>query len=127
MRKLLASIVVPIAVFGLSAAANADSRIMEVFMCTLNEGHTMDEVREGNSNWLGYVTEAVPDSDVQSYITTPVVGTLSGFMYVDSYPNLTAWAAVKDALREEEGQAVEAALNELATCDSSNLYLREET
>lgn len=60
-----------------------------------------------------------------SYVTTPIVGALGAFMYVDSYPDMETWAAAKKALAKEEGQAREAALNELATCETNSLYERE--
>lgn len=127
MKKFLASVFLPVTIIALSASANADTRIMEVWMCTLNDGHTMVEARASNSNWISYVKRSVPDASIQSYVTTPVVGAQEGFMFVDSYPSMEVWTRAKSALRKEEGLAVEAALNEVVTCHSNSLYEREES
>ena len=127
MKNLFARVVLPIGVVVLCATAQADTRIMEVWICTLNDGHTMEEVKSGNTEWLAYIRKSVPGGDVQSYVTTPVVGALGNFLYVDSYPSMQAWTAAKEALNKEEGLALEAMLNELATCESNTLYRREES
>jgi hypothetical protein len=59
--------------------------------------------------------------DINSYVLTPLVGKRGGFTYVDSYPSLESWTAGQ-ALESEELTAIEAELNEVATCSSNALH-----
>ncbi len=126
MKKLLARIMLPLSVVVMCTAASADSRTLEVWSCSLNEGQTMDDVKAENRNWLGYVNRSVTDGGIQSYVVTPLVGDHRTFMYVDSFPSMAAWVATKDALAKEEGVAIEEALGKLATCTSNSLHSAEE-
>ncbi|MEX2122750.1 MAG: hypothetical protein WD795_02575 [Woeseia sp.] len=127
MKSLLTKIVLPLGVLVLCAAANADTRTVEVWSCTVNEGHSLDDVKSGNRDWLEFVNGNVDGGGIQSYVLTPVVGALGAFMYVDSFPSMAAWIATKEALTTEEGMAVEAALAKVAACESNTLHNSEET
>lgn len=127
MKCFLTKIVLPLCVVLMCATANADLRTLEVWTCTVNEGQSLDDVKSGNANWLEFVNRAVEGGDIQSYVVTPIVGTLDQFMYVDSFPSMAAWIATKEAIATEEGIAVEAALAQFATCESNSLYNSEET
>jgi hypothetical protein len=69
----------------------------------------------------------VDGGGIISYVVSPLVGTQGQFMYVDSLPSMDAWIAMKAALSTEEGVAIEAALAEVASCDSNSLHISEET
>jgi hypothetical protein len=103
-------------------AANADSRIVEIWQCKVNEGKTMDDVATANGKWLAFVRKVVADGDVNSYGVESVVGDSTSFMYVDSFPSMEAWIAVKAALDSPEGEALEAELQGNAECTNNSLH-----
>ena len=109
-------------VLGICMAANADSRVDEVWQCTLKDGKTIEEAKTTNTAWLKWANANVAGGDIQSSTVTSIVGDTSRFIYVDSYPSLESWAATKAAFDSPEGRAVEAAINELADCSENRLY-----
>jgi hypothetical protein len=126
MKSYLAKMIVPLCIV-LCATAHAEERVVEVWTCTMNEGHSLDEVKSENANWLEFVNRTVDGGGIISYVVSPLVGTQGQFMYVDSLPSMDAWIAMKAALSTEEGVAIEAALAEVASCDSNSLHISEET
>jgi hypothetical protein len=125
MKSFLAKMVVLMCIV-LCATAHAEERVVEVWTCTLNEGRSVDDLKPANVDWLEFVNGAVDGGGVISYIVSPLVGAQGQFMYVDSFPSMDAWIAMKAALLTEEGVALEAALAELASCDSNSLHISEE-
>jgi hypothetical protein len=89
----------------------------------------MDDVRAANSKWVKFVKANV-DAGISSHIVTSVVGnaTQGNFVYVDSFPSLEVWTTTKSALEEnEEGEAIEAELGEVADCSENTLLEAEES
>jgi hypothetical protein len=60
-------------------------------------------------------------------VLTTVVGDQTTFMYIDSFPSGTAWLASREAMKTEEGQAIEKALNAVGTCSQNALYESRQT
>jgi hypothetical protein len=110
--------------------ANADSSYREVWTCKLQEGKTMDDVRAANSKWVRFMNANV-DKGITSHIITNVVGgnaTVGAFGYVDSFPNLEVWATAKSATEgNEEGEAIDAELAEVAECADNSLFEAEQS
>lgn len=104
-----------------SIAAHAETRTLQLWTCTLNAGKTPADVQAMNVTWLKFVNSKVKGGDVRSFVLTPVVGKLGRFMFIDSYPNVEAWAAQVTALATPEGVALEAQFNAVSTCTSSSL------
>ena len=130
MKSLFLKLFTMSVALGVFATATADTRIDEVFTCQINDGKTMDDVRAANSNWVKFMNANVDGGDIGSSIITTVVGdTTSGrFLYVDSFPNLESWTTAKSATEgNEEGEAIDAALGEVAECSDSRLYSAEES
>jgi hypothetical protein len=121
MKKLLLAIVF-LAAPGLALADAGDSRVIELWSCALKDGKTMEQVAAHNSKWLAFVRKAVAEGDVNSYGLQSIVGENTSFMFVDSYPDLQAWGAVKGALESDEGKALEAGFAELSECTKNRLY-----
>ena len=109
-------------VLGIGLAANANSRVDEVWQCTLKDGKTIEEVKAANSAWVKWANANVAGGDIQSSTVTTIVGDTSSFIFVDSYPSLESWAATKAAFDSPEGEAVEDAINETADCNQNRLY-----
>ena len=106
---------------GICLAASGDERIAEMYMCELKEGKTMEQVQANNLKWLANTRKQAGSEDIQSYALEPLVGDLSHFYFIDSYPDLATWSAAK-AAESEEGQAIEDAFNELMECSKNRLY-----
>jgi hypothetical protein len=108
-----------------SSAANADTRTVEVWQCTVRDGKTIEDVHKANTAWRTFMNGKVKGGDIQSFVLTSVVGGAPGFMFVDSYPSLAVWAEVKAILKTPEGQVVDAPI--LATTDCPSNTLHEST
>ena len=106
---------------GICLAASGDERIAEMYMCELKEGKTMEQVQANNLKWLANTRKQAGSEDIQSYALEPLVGDLSHFYFIDSYPDLATWSAAK-AAESDEGQAIEDAFNELMECSKNRLY-----
>ncbi len=128
MKSLLVKLSTLVCMLGICATASADFR--EVFTCTINEGKTMDDVRAANSRWVKFMNANVDGGGITSHIITSVVGNTSegSFGYVDSFPTLESWTAAKSAIEgNEEGEAIDAELGEVAECSENRLYEAEES
>jgi hypothetical protein len=110
----------------LALAAAGDTRIAELYVCELKEGKEMDAVKANNIKWLAYTRKAAGSDDVRSYALTPLVGDLSTFMFVDSFPDMATWSKVKSALKSPEGEAIEAGFEDLMDCAKNRLYESEQ-
>ena len=106
--------------------AVADSTVRLVWICSLNDGQTMDDVRAANSAWVRFMHANVDDA-ISSVILTPVVGNLEAgrFIYADDFPSFDVWNQSREASETDEGQAIDAALTEAGTCDNNSLYSAE--
>lgn len=109
-------------VLGIGLAATANSRVDEVWQCTLKDGKTIEEVKTANSAWVKWANANVAGGDIRSSTVTTIVGDTSSFIFVDSYPSLDSWAAAKAAFDSPEGKALEDAINEAADCNQNRLY-----
>ena len=79
-----------------------------------------------NGKWVKFINANVEGGNIQSYGQTAVVGDQETFLYIDVYPDMKAWIAGKDVLDNDEGKAIEAELNEVASCSSNSLYSSTE-
>ena len=121
MKKLFRG-VIAVGALCIGTSALADSRIDEVWDCTIVEGKTMEDVRAANADWLKLVNGKIKGGKVTSSTVVAVVGDVTGFLFVDSFPDLSAYAEVKALMSTDQGQAVEAALGEVSICTSNRLY-----
>lgn len=124
MKKLL-TVVTSCLFLGCAVLAHADG-VAESWQCELKDGKTIADVQAINSKWLKWVNERV-DGVVRSSVGTAIVGDAEIFLFVDSYPDLATWAAVKDALDSEEGSEVSSLFEETSECSGNRLWKMEET
>lgn len=110
----------------LSAGASADM-VANVYSCTLKEGKTSEDAHAINGQWLKWARAKAGTDDIRSSYTTSIVGDLEGFMWVDTYPDLAAWAKINGADMEEENPELSEALDALADCSENRLYNMEES
>lgn len=104
------------------ASADSHERYVVIWKCTLNDGQSMDDVNATNSKWVELMNAKIEGGDVHSYVLTPIVGEQGGFMYVDSFPSLTAWQAVGGVMESDEGKALEESFDTLADCEKNSLH-----
>jgi hypothetical protein len=110
----------------LSMAANADG-IIESWQCELKDDAKIEDVQAINSKWLKWVNDHTEAGEVTSSLGTTVVGNLTRFIFVDSYPDMATWAAVKDALESDEGNEIDGMFNEVSECSENRLWRMEST
>jgi hypothetical protein len=120
MKKLILAVMVLI-VPVLGMADNHGTAIVEMWKCELKEGVKAEDVEATNKKWLALTRKTAGSDEVNSYMMTTVVGDQTKFLFADIFPDMAAWGAAKDA-DSEEGDAIEAAFNELMDCTDNRLY-----
>ncbi len=128
MKAQLIKILSVFLVLGIWGTAVADSTVRLVWICSVNDGKTMDDVRTSNSAWVKFMRAEV-DKAISSTILTPVVGNTEAgrFIFADDFPSHEVWNESRKASETDEGQAIDAAINAAATCDSNSLHSAEES
>ncbi len=129
MKSLLSTVLLTGILFGVCTtviADTSDTATVEIWNCTLNDGKTMDDVATANGKWVKFMNANVEGGDIHSYGQTAMVGDQATFLYIDVFPDMKAWIAGKAAIDSEEGKALEAELNKVASCTSNSLYSSTE-
>ncbi len=128
MKTFLARFLALLFVFGIAGSAIAEETARVVWICTVNDGKTLDDVRAANSAWVVFMHENVDDA-ITSTILTPVIGNFEGgrFVFADDFPSFDVWNEARKASDSDEGQAIDAAINEAATCTNSSMYSAEKS
>jgi hypothetical protein len=128
MRLVISRSLALLVMLGFCGSVLADETVRLVWLCTINDEKTMDDVREANVAWVEFMHENVDDS-ITSTILTPIIGSFEGrrFVFADDFPSMAVWNESRAAEDTEEGEAVNEALTEAATCDSNSMYSAEES
>ncbi len=127
MKKLITSLTAATVLSLAAGAAMAETTFEEVWTCKLEEGKTVEDVQVINSRWLKFVNDKAGKGKIRSSVVMAQVGNIDMFLFVDTYPDLATWAATKEALRSEEGQALDEAFEGVSDCSENRLYRREYT
>ena len=125
MIRLLINAVKILAVcfaFALTGSAIAEDRVVAMWTCEIAEGKTAADVQEANGRWVRFNNKEVAGGDIRSFVTTAIVGDISGFTYLDSFPSIESWVGMRKAMESDAGRALEAELNEVATCSQNSLH-----
>ena len=125
MKKLLTASLAMI-VIGFSGIASADS-YANVYTCELKDGVEMEAVQEANSKWLKFVNAKVEGGGITSSVGTAVVGDFEKFIFVDTYPSLSSWAATMELLDSDAGDEIDGLFEELTDCGKNRLWKFEDT
>lgn len=128
MKSVLVKAIALSILLGIGGVAAADTTVRVVFICTVNDGKSLDDVRAANSAWSKFINATVEGGAITSTILTPMVGDLSPgrFIYADDYPSVASWSAANDATSDSaEGRAIQAALDAAGTCANNSLYTAE--
>jgi len=125
MKKVVPIVLLAAASLSTSTAFCADT-IVNAITCKVSEGKTLEDVQAANSKWLKWVRANV-NQEIKSAVGTAVVGEQGGFMFADTYPDLATWAATNEALRTDEGKAIEALFDDVNDCTQNRLWRFEPT
>jgi hypothetical protein len=125
MKKLIAPL---IAVLGMSfgGVASADS-FANVYTCKLKDDVELEAVQAANSKWLKFVNAKVAGGGITSSVGTAVVGNFETFIFVDTYPSLSSWAATQELLDSDAGDEVDDLFENLTDCSKNSLWKFEDT
>ena len=125
MRKSMPALLA-VCAMGISGLASADN-FANVYTCKLKEGVELEAVQEANSKWLKFVNANVKGGGITSSIGTAVVGDNEVFIFVDSYPSLSAWAAAQEMLDSDAADEIDDLFKDLNDCSKNSLWKFEDT
>ena len=125
MNKIVSTILVAFALVFASNSVFADT-IVAVYTCELKDGKKQEELQALNSKWLKWVRENV-NENIESSVGTAVVGDQDVFLFADSYPDLTTWAATQTALDSDAASELENMFEEVSDCSKNSLWKFEPT
>ena len=125
MRKTVTTLLA-IAGLGVSGLATADT-YASVYTCKVKDDVEMEAVHEANSKWLKFVNSKVAGGGITSSVGTAVVGNFETFIFVDTYPSLTSWAATQELLDSDAGDEIDGLFEDLTDCSKNSLWKFEDT
>jgi len=125
MRKFIAISLAAMGL-GLVGVATADT-YANVYTCTLNDDVKMEDVQAQNSKWLAWVNANVEGGGITSAVGTAVVGNQEVFLFIDTYPSLSSWAATAEALDSDAAKELEDLFEDTNECSKNNLWKIEPT
>jgi len=115
-----------VAGLGISGLATADS-FANVYTCKLKDDVKLEAVQEANSKWLKFVNSKVKGGGITSAIGTAVVGDNEVFIFVDTYPSLSTWAAAQELLDSDAADEIDGIFEDLNECSKNSLWKFEDT
>ncbi|RLA28669.1 MAG: hypothetical protein DRQ63_02945, partial [Gammaproteobacteria bacterium] len=97
--------------------------VEQVWTCTLNDGNSVEDLSAVHGKWLAWANKQPYGGDIRGYVASPFVGAeFSVVLLIDSYPDLTTYAADIDAYYTAVGQALDVEYDAVSSCTSSALY-----
>jgi hypothetical protein len=114
--------------FVILSGSSVAATYAEVFECKLTEGKTVEDAHAVNSKWLKWVNEHGGKGNITSSAGTAVVGDTEAFLWIDTYPDLATWSAIKTALDSKEGkEALEDMFKGITECKENRLWKLDPT
>lgn len=80
-----------------------------------------------NAQWLQWARTKTGTDEISSSFVTAIVGDFEGFMWVDTYKDLAAWAKVNASSLRDDNPELADAFDALQECESNRLYNIEPT
>jgi len=112
-----------VALLLISLSVSADTRVNQVWTCTLNEGHAIEDLNAVHGKWIAWANKQSYGGDIEGAVAQSAVSSAFVVIIIDSYPDMATLAADWEAYgNTEEGQALEAEYDEVSTCTSNALY-----
>ena len=110
-----------------AVAASADDAVLQVWTCTLNEGHTLEELIDVHEKWVKWASDQPGGEDVEGSILTSVISeNVDSVLIVDSWASPSDMTASWKAYMDTVGEDMEAAYDEVSTCSSNSLWYARE-
>ena len=101
----------------------AEPRVDMVWTCTLNEGHTFEELNAVHGKWIEWANKQSYGGDIQGAVAQSIIASEFVVILIDSYPDMATFASDLEAYdNSEEGQALNVEYDEVSTCASNALY-----
>ena len=117
--RLVSAVVMLMASF----SVNADTRVDQVWTCTLKDGNTVEDLSAIHGKWIAWANKQSYGGDIRGYVVSSLVGAeFSVVLLIDSYPDLATYAADIDAYYASDGTALDSEYDAVSTCTSSALY-----
>lgn len=122
MKRLIVSLV-SMYVFALAGPVYADS-MLQIWECSVNEGHTADDVLTVSKDWLDAARKMEGGKDLQVTIEFPEVtgGKYNAFNFVLSASDLKTWGLFNNDYQGSAAAAADEKFLEVAICDGSRLW-----
>ena len=98
----------------------------EVWECEVKGDKTLEDIQAINTKWLKWMRDNVHE-DIESAALTAVVGDLTSFLFVDTYPSLEVWSEGKSAQDEADMDEIDEAFNEALECGETRLWRARPT
>jgi hypothetical protein len=125
MKAIVSSVLFTLALAVASSSVFADS-VVNAYTCKLKEGKTKEELQAANSKWLKWVRANV-NAEITSAVGTAVVGDQDMFLFADTYPDLTTWAATATALDSDAANELDDLFEDSSECSQNRLWKFEPT
>ena len=122
-------LIAPVTLLIASMSVSADTRTVQVWTCTLNEGKTVEDLNAIHGKWVDWANKQSYGGDIQGSIAVPAVSdNLAVVLLIDSYPDRATFGAEADAYYgTAEGEALEAEYEAVASCSSNAVYSETES
>jgi hypothetical protein len=106
-----------------AGSAFAETRVDQVWTCTLNANHTVKEMAAAQAAWVAWANKEPYGAKIRGNVAATMVSSnLSVVLYIDSYPDMATLAADQTAYDSAEGRALQARFDELTVCSAAALY-----
>ncbi len=120
MKKVISTALFATAFVFASSNVFADS-VVASYTCKLKEGKKTEDVIAKNNVWLKWVRANV-NKDITSELGTAIVGKQDMFIFVDTYPDLTVWAATQTVLDSDKAIELKDLFDEVSECSENKLW-----
>ena len=125
MKKFVSIALFALATVFASNSVFADS-VIAAYTCELKDGKEEADVHAQNSKWLKWVRANV-NENIESAVGTSIVGDQTVFLFVDTYPDLNAWAATQTALDSDAASELKNLFDDVSECTSNRLWKMSPT
>ena len=122
-------LIAPVTLLIASMAVSGDTRTVQVWTCTLNEGKTVEDLNAIHGKWVDWANKQSYGGEIQGSIAVPTIAdNLAVVLLIDSYPDRATFGAEADAYYgTAEGQALETEYEAVVSCSSNAVYSETES
>ena len=112
-----------LAVLAASFSANADTRIEQVWTCTLNDDKTLEDLNAFHAKWIAWANKQPYGGDISGEVAGTLISSSFMVLIIDSYPDMATLAADYEVYgNTKESETIDAEYNDVSTCTGTALY-----